>query len=128
MSNYNEPNTSLRVIRVTLLIYFGFHAVMSVTISALKRCSVRLFLPLVGGLMSYSRCFCLCAYSCVQHILFRLFFLLCTLCCQFLCMVHFCLPLRYFYACYILICILYRCNHGNDLSDNKVFLYDLHHW
>jgi hypothetical protein len=41
---------------------------------------------LVGRIMSYSRYLCLSAYSCVQHILFRLFFLLCTLCCQFLSM------------------------------------------
>jgi len=36
----------------------------------IKRCSVRLCLQLfVGGLMSYLRCFCLCAHSGVQNIL-----------------------------------------------------------
>jgi hypothetical protein len=44
--------------------------VMSVTISAQKRCSVRLHLQLfVGWLMSYLRYLCLFAYSGVQHIL-----------------------------------------------------------
>ena len=52
--------------------------------------------------MSYLRYLCLLAYSgvTVQHILccvFVLFcfFILCTICCQFLWIVHFCLPLRY---------------------------------
>jgi hypothetical protein len=52
--------------------------VMSVTISALKRCSVHHYLQLfVGGLMSYLRYLCLFAYIGVQHILccvFVLFF------------------------------------------------------
>jgi hypothetical protein len=70
-----------------------------VTISALKRCSVRLYLQLfVEVLMSYFRYFCLCAHGGVQHILccvFVLFvFVLFTLCCQFLWIVHFLLPLR----------------------------------
>jgi hypothetical protein len=43
---------------------------MSVTISALKRYSVRLYLQLfVGGLMSYLRYLCLFVHSGIQHIL-----------------------------------------------------------
>ena len=52
-------------------------------------------------LMSYLRYLCLFAYSGVQHILccvFALFlFVLCTLCCQFLWIVRFWLPLRLVY-------------------------------
>ena len=56
---------------------------------AWKRCSIRLYLQLfVGELMSYLRYSCLIAYSDVQHTIccdFALFFfVLCTLCCQFL--------------------------------------------
>jgi hypothetical protein len=51
----------------------------------------------VGGLESYLQFLCLFAYSGVQYILccvFALFvFVLCTLCRQFLWIVHFCLPL-----------------------------------
>ena len=77
-----------------------FRVVMSVTISALKQCSVRFYRQLfVGGLMSYLRYLCLLTYSGVHHILccvFVLFFvLLGNLCCQFLWIVHFWLPLRY---------------------------------
>jgi NhaP-type Na+/H+ or K+/H+ antiporter len=66
----------------------------------LNRGSIPLFLQLfVGGRMSYSRYLCLLAYSDVQHILccvFALFFfVLCTICCQFLWIVLFWLPLRY---------------------------------
>ena len=71
-----------------------FRVVMSVTISAQKRCFVPLYLQLfVGGLMSQLRYLCLFAHSGVQHILccvlVFLFFVLCTLCCQFLWIVHF---------------------------------------
>ena len=49
--------------------------------------------------MSYLRCLCLLAYSGVQHMLWcvfvLLFFVFCTLCCQFLWIVHFWLLLRY---------------------------------
>jgi hypothetical protein len=46
-----------------------FCVVLSVTISTLKRCSVRLYLQLsVGGLMSYLYYMCLFTYSGVQHI------------------------------------------------------------
>ena len=76
--------------------------------------------PPVVSKRAYLRYLCLCAYSCVQHICFLFFFLLCTICFQFLWMVHFFLPLRYCYACYIPICILNQCNHGNDLSEIKI--------
>jgi hypothetical protein len=74
--------------------------VMSVMISAYKRCSVRLSLQLfVEELMSYLLNLCLFAHSGVQHILccvFALFvFVLCTLCYKFHWNVHFCLTLRY---------------------------------
>jgi hypothetical protein len=55
-------------------------------------CLVRLYLQLfVGGIMSYLRYLCLFAYSGVKHILcfVLFFFVLCTLCCQFLWIVHF---------------------------------------
>jgi len=49
--------------------------------------------------MSYLRCLCLFTCSGVQHILYCVFvlffFVLCTLCCQFLCIVHFWFPLQY---------------------------------
>ena len=66
----------------------------AVTISVLKRRSVRLNLQLfIGGLVSCLRYLCLYAYSGVQHILCcvfpMFFFVLCTLCCQFLWIVHF---------------------------------------
>jgi len=51
--------------------------------------------------MSYLRYLCLFAHSVVQHILccvFDLFFfVLCTLCCQFLRIVNFWLPLQFFF-------------------------------
>ena len=53
----------------------------------------------VGEHMSYLCYLCLLTCSGVQHILrfvfVLFFFVLCTLCCQFLCIVHFLLPLRY---------------------------------
>jgi len=58
-----------------VLSYYGslcsaFRVVMSVTISTLKRCSVRLYLQLfVGGLMPYLRYMCVFAHSGVQHTL-----------------------------------------------------------
>jgi len=63
----------------------------------IKRCSGRLYLMLfVVGLMSYLRYLYLFTYSGVQHILccvFALFvFVLCTLCSQFLWIVHFDCP------------------------------------
>jgi hypothetical protein len=64
----------------------------------LQRCSVRLYLQFVGGCVSYLRYLCLFVHSVVQHIccVFVLFFFfLCTLCCLFLWIVLFWLPLRY---------------------------------
>ena len=53
----------------------------------------------VGVLMFYLRYLCLFVHCGVQHILcfvfVLFFFVLCTLCCQFLWIVHFWLPLRY---------------------------------
>jgi hypothetical protein len=53
----------------------------------------------VGGIMSYLHYLCLLPHSGIGHILccvFALFFfVLCTLCCQFLWIVHFGLPLQY---------------------------------
>jgi hypothetical protein len=50
-------------------------------------------------LMSYLHYLCLFANSDVQHILccacVLFFVFVCTLCCQFLCIVHFWLPFRY---------------------------------
>jgi len=59
--------------------------------------SVRLYLQLfVGMRMSYLRYMCLFANSGVHHILCCVFFfVVCTLCCQFLWIVHFWLPIRY---------------------------------
>ena len=53
----------------------------------------------VGGIIFCLRCLCLFGYSGFQHILCCVFALfvcvLCTLYCQFLWIVHFCLALRY---------------------------------
>ena len=52
------------------------YVLSSVTITALKRCSVRLYLQLfVGGIISYLRYLCLFGYSGVQHILCCIFVL-----------------------------------------------------
>jgi len=66
-----------------------FRVVMSVMISGWKRCSVCIYLQLfVGGLISYLRYLFLFGYGGLQHMLFCVFalffFVLCTLCCQFL--------------------------------------------
>jgi len=67
-----------------VLSYYGslcsdLSVAISVTISAYKQCSVRLYLQLfVGGIVAYLCYLCLLAYSGVQHILccvFDLFFL-----------------------------------------------------
>ena len=81
-----------------------FRVVMSVSISAEKRCSVRLYLQLfLGGFVSCLRQLYLVVYSNVHHILYcaviLFVFVLCTLCCQFLSIVHFRLSLRYFLTC-----------------------------
>jgi hypothetical protein len=66
---------------------------MSITISAYKRCSVRLYLQLFeGGLMSYLLYLCLFAHGGAQHLLCNVFvlfvFALCVLCCIINCTVH----------------------------------------
>ena len=74
-------STTVFLVGSVLLIFFcfmccpirclcsDFRVVMSVTISAWKRCSVRLHLQLfVGGRISYLRYFCLFAQWCLTHI------------------------------------------------------------
>jgi hypothetical protein len=74
-----------------------FRVVMSITISA--KCADRLYSQLsVGGLVSY-----LLIFACLRIVVSKtycvvfllLFFVFCNLCCQFLWIVHFWLPLRY---------------------------------
>ena len=56
------------------------------------------------SLLFYFICVCLhIVVSCVVF-LFLFFFVLCTLCRQFLTIVHFCLPLRYSLTCIWLVC------------------------
>ena len=104
-------NTSVGSVLLIFLVFFcvlfycvsvrsEFRVVMSVTISTLKRCSVRFYRQLfVGGCMSYLHYLCLLAYSGVHHILccvfVLFFFILCTICFQFLWIIHFWLPLRF---------------------------------
>jgi hypothetical protein len=69
--------------------------VKSVTISAYKRCSVRLYLQLfVGGLVSSLRLLCLFVHSGVQHLLCCVFVMLVVvlrlLCCQFFWILSIC--------------------------------------
>ena len=83
--------------------------VMSVTISAQKRCSVRLYLQLfLGEIMCYLRYLCLLANSGVQHILCCIFVMVSSvfiLCCQFLWIVYSLLPLRYSVT-FIYLCLI----------------------
>jgi len=77
-----------------------FRVVMSVTISAWKRRSVRLYLQLfVGGLLSlFTLIEFVCVEWCPAHIMMCFCFVflpLCALWCQFPWIVHFWLPLRY---------------------------------
>jgi hypothetical protein len=85
---------------VVLLYVFPFCVLMSVTISPLKWCSVRLYLQLfVGGLISYLRYLCLFSHSDIRHALccvFVLFlFVVSVLCSRYLWIVHFWFSLRY---------------------------------
>ena len=78
---------------------FEFRVMISVTISAYKRCSVRIYLQFfVGGRMSYLRFFMfICVYCCLTHFVLcyfvLFFFVLCTLCGQFLWIALFDWPL-----------------------------------
>jgi hypothetical protein len=72
--------------------------------------------------MSCLRYLCLFVQSGVHHILYcvfaLLFFVLCTLCCQFLWIVHFLLSLRYSLA------FIYRWDHSSSRPhDHKTFEY-----
>jgi hypothetical protein len=72
----------------------------------IKQCSIRLFFQLfLGGILSYLRYLSLFAYSGVEQLLcsvFALFsFVLCTLCCQFLWIVH--LSLSFIYWIFFLL-------------------------
>jgi hypothetical protein len=69
----------------------------------MKRCSVCLYPQLfVGGLMSYLRYLCLFTYSGVQHILCCVsalfFFVLCIICCHFLCWLPLLYSLSFIYS------------------------------
>jgi len=78
---------------------------MFVTISAYKRCPVRLYLHLfVGVLMTYLRYLCLLPHSGFHHILSCVFdlFVLCDLCCRFLWIVHFSVALSVFSGVYLI--------------------------
>jgi len=82
----------------------------------IKRCSVRLYLPLfVRGLVHLLPYLCLLAYSGVKHIVccvfVLFFFLLCTLCCQFLWIVHFWLSLWY--------SLTFICEHALTYEDRS---------
>ena len=82
-----------------------FRVVMSVMISGWKRCSVCIYLQLiVGGLIFYLRYLYLFGYGGLQHMLccvFALFFfVLCTLCYQFLWIVFFFITPSVFYNFY----------------------------
>ena len=86
--------------------------VVSVTIFAWIRCSLHVYLQLfVGELMFYLRWLCLFAHSGDQHILccvfVLFFFVLCTLCCQFLWIAHVWLPLRYSLTFIFALCLVY---------------------
>ena len=91
----------LLIVLVFFVVYyvsfrFEFRVVMSVTISAYKRCSARLYLQLfVGGLISYLYYLRLFAYNGVQH----------TYCVVFLlCFSSSCVPyVASFYGCPLLI-------------------------
>jgi hypothetical protein len=95
----------------------------------IKRFSVRHYLLLlVGGLMSYLRYLCLFVYSGVLHIL-CCGFVLCTLCCQVLWIVHFWLVLRYSLTFIIFIsrCFSTDSRHfyESSLADFSLYSYEV---
>jgi hypothetical protein len=73
--------------------------------------------------MSYLRYLCLFAHSGVQHLLgcvFVLFlFVLCTLCCQFFCIVYFGLPLWYSLTFIKIFVVKISIYTDIEISDNK---------
>ena len=81
-----------------------FRVVMSVTISAYKRCSLCLYIQsFVGGPMSYLRYLCLLAHSGVFLFCLYSSCVLCTQCCQFLCQIlHFFIAHSVFFNVYML--------------------------
>ena len=104
---YTESDYPFGIFKLFLL-YYNKNTILKLTLFGCYERSVFIIstmfvssLPSVvcRGFMSYLRCLCLFAHSGDQHILFCVFIwffvALCTLCCQFLCIVHFLLPLRY---------------------------------
>ena len=69
-------------------------------------------------IMSYLRYLCLFAYSGVQHILCNVFvlfvFVLCTLCCQFIWIVHFWLLIQHSLKFIYLIILIYTMYNMNN--------------
>jgi hypothetical protein len=100
---------------------FCIRVMMYVTVSTWTRCSVRLCLQLfVGGIMSCLRCLCLLACGgvrlalCCVYALF--FFVLCTLCCQFIWIAHFWFSFGVLWRLFFFILVTYTVNqvhHGN---------------
>ena len=118
MSIYNEPSISLRV---RYLINILCVPCCDVCYDFRIKMMFRSFFPAVVSNRAYLRYLYLCAYSCVQHICVRVVFFFCVpYVASFSGWYIFFLPLRYCYACYISICILNRCNHGNDLFEIKI--------
>ena len=83
-----------------------FRLLMSVRFPHEKDVRLVFYLQLfVGGFMSYLLYLCLFAESGGQHIFF---FVLCTLYCKFLWIVHFLLPVRYY------LTLIYTFVHGHE--------------
>ena len=76
-------------------------------------CCVCLFV--CSGVQHMLCCVCLFVCSGVQHMLCFVFFILCTLCCRFLWIVRFWLPLRY--------SLMFIYTLGEILSNTK-YMYD----
>ena len=90
------------------------------------RCSVGLYLQLfVGGFVSYLFVFVWVPW-CPTHVVLYfsfVFFVLCTVCCQFLWIVHFWLPLQYFSNVY------WRWLKNQSLSDTlKIYILQTSLW
>ena len=79
--HFRIANVKILNNRVKYFIFWHCYTLISVTISAYKRCSVRLYLELfVGGRMPYLRYLCLFTHSGVQHILCCVFVLISSSC------------------------------------------------